>query len=147
MDKNRDILEQEALRKRPFTVPEGYFDALKERLGAIPREAEPVAEKPVAHLLEPIQKPKESAQKGWIRPAMVWAAGVAALLAVGVWVFSRSGAPADPSALEVLSYEEMAYSDLIPRTDPYIYFADEVEQPEDPEREEIIDYLLQNPLY
>ena len=137
MDKNRDILEQEALRKRPFTVPEGYFDALQERLGAIPREA--AASEP-ARLMD-------SAERRWVCPAMVWAAGVAALLAVGVWVFSRSGAPADPSALEVLSYEEMAYSDLIPRTDPYIYYADEAEQPEDTEREEIIDYLLQNKNY
>ena len=137
MDKKRDILEQEALRKRPFTVPEGYFDALQERLGAIPREA--AASEPA--------RLKDSAEKRWIRPAMVWAAGIAALLAVGVWVFSGSGAPADPSALEVLSYEEMAYSDLIPRTDPYIYYADEAEQPEDTEREEIIDYLLQNKNY
>ena len=137
MDKKRDILEQEALRKRPFTVPKGYFDALQERLGAIPREA--AASEP-ARLMD-------SAERRWVRPAMVWAAGIAALLAVGVWVFSDTGAPADPSALEVLSYEEMAYSDLIPRTDPYIYYADEAEQPEDTEREEIIDYLLQNKNY
>lgn len=138
MEKNRDILEREDLKRRPFTVPEGYFDQLQERLGAIPRESAPNAG---------MQRPSEGTERRWIRPAMVWATGVAALLAVGVWVFSGSGAPADPSALEVLSYEEMAYSDLIPRTDPYIYYADEAEQPEDTEREEIIDYLLQNKNY
>ena len=137
MDKKRDILEREELRRRPYSVPDGYFDALQTRLSVIPREA--AASEPA--------RLKESAEKRWIRPAMVWATGVAALLAVGVWVFSGSGAPADPSALEVLSYEEMAYSDLIPRTDPYIYYADEAEQPEDTEREEIIDYLLQNKNY
>ena len=138
MEKNRDILEREDLKRRPFTVPEGYFDQLQERLGAIPRESAPDAG---------MQRPSEGTERRWIRPAMVWAAGIAALLAVGVWVFSGSGAPADPSALEVLSYEEMAYSDLIPRTDPYIFYADEAEQPEDTEREEIIDYLLQNKNY
>ena len=138
MEKNRDILEREDLKRRPYTVPEGYFNQLQERLGAIPRESAPDAG---------MQRPSEGTERRWIRPAMVWAAGIAALLAVGVWVFSGSGAPADPSALEVLSYEEMAYSDLIPRTDPYIYYADEAEQPEDTEREEIIDYLLQNKNY
>ena len=149
MDKNRDILEREELRQRPYSVPDGYFDALQTRLEAIPREA-------------------AAAEKGFrnrFLPAMAWAAGVAALLAVGVWVWRGSLTPVDPAELaglatgdtvvsvvpadpnslgETPSYEQMAYADLIPRTDPYIYFAEEAEQPADPAEEEMMDYLLQN---
>jgi hypothetical protein len=152
MDKNRDILEREGLRQRPYGVPEGYFDRLQTRLNAIPREAGQPA----------------VAEKGFrnrFLPAMAWAAGVAALLAVGVWVWRGSLTPADPAQLaglatgdtvvsvvptdpnslgETPSYEQIAYADLIPRTDPYIYFAEETEQPADPAEEEMLDYLLQN---
>ena len=136
MEKNRDILEREDLKRRPFTVPEGYFDQLQERLGAIPRESAPDA-----------GMHSEGAERRWIRPAMVWATGVAALLAVGVWVFNGTGGKADPSAVEIVTYEQMASSDLIPRTDPYIYYSDETEQAVDPEQEEMIAYLLQSPIF
>jgi hypothetical protein len=138
MEKNRDILEREDLKRRPFTVPEGYFNQLQERLGAIPRESAPDAG---------MQRPSEGTERRWIRPAMVWATGVAALLAVGVWVFNGSGGKADPSAVEIVTYEQMASSDLIPRTDPYIYYPDETEQAVDTEQEEMIAYLLQSPIF
>ena len=136
MEKNRDILEREDFKRRPFTVPEGYFNQLQERLGAIPRESAPDA-----------GMHSEGIERRWIRPAMVWATGVAALLAVGVWVFNGSGGKADPSAVEIVTYEQMASSDLIPRTDPYIYYSDETEQAVDPEQEEMIAYLLQSPIF
>ena len=141
MEQNRDILEREDLKRRPFTVPQGYFEQLQERLGAIPRESAPLQEDAGMQLFS------ESGQRRWIRPAMVWATGVAALLAVGVWVFNGSGGKADPSAVEIVTYEQMASSDLIPRTDPYIYYSDETEQAVDPEQEEMIAYLLQSPIF
>ena len=117
-------------------MPQGYLDQLQERLGAIPRETAPEAG---LH--------SEGTERRWIRPAMVWATGVAALLAVGVWVFNGTGGKADPSAVEIVTYEQMASSDLIPRTDPYIYYSDETEQAVDPEQEEMIAYLLQSPIF
>lgn len=141
MEKKKDILEREDLKRRPFTVPQGYFEQLQERLGAIPRESAPLQDDAVA------QPSGEGGQRRWIRPAMVWAAGVAALLAVGVWVFNGSGGKAAPSAIEIVTYEQMASSDLIPRTDPYIFYPDETEQTVDPEQEEMIAYLLQSPIY
>ena len=38
MDKKRDILEREDLRRNPYSVPEGYFDRLQDRLKAIPSQ-------------------------------------------------------------------------------------------------------------
>ena len=126
MDKKRDILEREELRRRPYSVPDGYFDALQTRLSVIPQ--------------------RENASRSWKRPVFAFATGIAAVLAACVILFHPSGEPAD-AMVDYVSYEQLAYSDLIPRTDPYIYYADEAEQPEDTEREEIIDYLLQNKNY
>ena len=123
MDKKRDILEREDLRRNPYSVPEGYFDRLQDRLKAIPSQ--------------------QAEASRWIRPVMGWAVGIAAALAVGVFVF-RGGSPAgNPVAAESVYYEQFAYADLIPRTDPYIYFAESEETQADPAEEEMIDYLMQ----
>lgn len=99
MDQKMDILESKDLRRQPYAVPEGYFASLQERLGAIPR--------------------KEVAPRTRIRPMWAFATGIAAALAAVLLLVSRPG-PA-PEA-ETVSYEQYAYADLIPHTDPYIYF-------------------------
>lgn len=99
MDRNKDILARKDLRKQPYAVPDGYFDALQERLGAIPRQE---------------VKPRTR-----IRPVLAFATGIAAALAAVLLLVSRPG-PAPES--EPVSYEQYAYADLIPHTDPYIYY-------------------------
>ena len=123
MDKKRNILEREELRQRPYSVPDGYFDALQTRLSVIPQ--------------------REVASRTWMRPVFAFATGIAAVLVACVILFHPSGESPD-AMTDIVSYEQMAYADLIPRTDPYIYYGDETEQPADPTEEEMMDYLLQN---
>ena len=128
MDKKQNILEREDLRRSPYSVPEGYFGQLQERLRAIP------------------SRQAGQAQSGHgrnrIRPAMGWAAGIAAALALGVFAFRVSEGEV-PGVSEVPTYEQYAIADLIPRTDPYIYYEEESQATADPAEEEMIDYLLQ----
>ncbi len=129
MDKKMEILEREDLRRRPYSVPEGYFDQLQERLNAIPRsvEAAPAAGQSRKHLF----------------PALILSVGLAAALVLGVFLFRGSETPVPSPLMEIDSYEQFAYADLIPRTEPYIYY----EEPAAPdeENEEMIDYLMQYP--
>lgn len=124
MDHNNDILEREGLRRNPCSVPEGYFDSLQERLGAIPRQA---------------------GARNRILPALACAAGVAAVLAACVVLLHRPGPAAGGE--DAISYEQLAYADLIPHTDPYIYYAESQGESDDPSEEEMLDYLLQNQNY
>ena len=147
MDKKRDILEREDLRRNPYSVPEGYFDRLQDRLKAIPSQQAEASRKElfqqVDAAFQAVPSAGQSENRSWIRPVMGWAVGIAAALAVGVFVF-RGGSPAgNPVAAESVSYEQFAYADLIPRTDPYIYFAESEETQADPAEEEMIDYLMQ----
>ena len=122
MDQKMDILERKDLRRNPYTVPEGYFDRLQERLGAIPRQ--------------------EATPWTRIRPTLAFATGIAAALAAVLLLVSRPGALPDDAA-DFGSYEQFAYADLIPHTDPYIYYAVESAPETDPAEEEMIDYLMQ----
>lgn len=128
MDKKKDILERKDLRRNPYSVPEAYFDQLQERLGAIPRQ-------------EALSRREDSRTR--IRPVLAWTAGIAAMLAVGLWVFQGSGTTPEPVSPEVLSYEQFAIADLIPHTEPYIFYEEDSQTPTDPAQEEMIDYLLQ----
>ncbi len=116
-----------------YSVPEGYFEQLQERLRAIPSQQAEVAS---------TQQTQSESGRNWIRPVMGWAAGIAAALAVGVFAFRDSGREI-PGVTEVPSYEQYAIADLIPRTDPYIYYEEESQAPVDPTEEEMIDYLMQ----
>jgi hypothetical protein len=102
MDKKMEILEREDLRRRPYSVPEGYFDQLQERLNAIPRsvEAAPAAGQSRKHLF----------------PALILSVGLAAALVLGVFLFRGSETPVPSPLMEIDSYEQFAYADLIPRT-------------------------------
>ena len=160
MVKNRDILEREDLHRPPYGVPEGYFDQLKERLGAIPQQQEALSGLSSQRLASAPDRPLSAAdetagarRRFGIRTALGWAAGIAAALALGVFAFRGSDSLFGPgpgeggvSALSVSgmpSYEQFALADLIPRTDPYIYYAEESAAAADPAEEEMIDYLLQ----
>lgn len=129
MDKKMDILEREDLRRRPYSVPEGYFDQLQERLNAIPRSAEAA--------------PAAAGSRKRVFPALILSVGMAAALVLGVFLFRGSDTSVPSPSLEVDSYEQYAYADLIPRTEPYIYY----EEPAEPDEatEEMIDYLMQYP--
>lgn len=132
MDKKMDILERKDLRRNPYSVPEAYFDQLQERLGAIPRQ-------------EALSRREDSRTR--IRPVLAWTAGIAAMLAVGLWVFQGSGTTPESVSPEVLSYEQFAIADLIPHTEPYIFYVEDSQTPADPAQEEMIDYLLQYQYY
>ena len=69
-------------------------------------------------------------------------AGLAAALAACFVLLNR---PAGPSATdtETITYEQIAFADLIPHTDPYIYYGDQEQEETDPVEEEMLDYLLQ----
>ena len=115
MDKKRDILEREDLHRNPYSVPEGYFDQLQQRLGAIPRQA--AAERNASAFFSAgFESASVHATRTRILPALAWAAGVAAMLAAGVFLFRGSGY--DPEGgtgmSEVVSFEQLAYADLIP---------------------------------
>ena len=127
MDQKLDILEREDFRKNPCRVPAGYFDDLRQRLSGIPREA-------AGHRV----------RKSFPDRAVVGvlAGGLAAALAVGVLVF-RPGKGVRPAPGSI-SYEQYASADLIPRTDPFIYYADEVPQVSNYTQEELLEYLLES---
>lgn len=143
MDQKRDILERKDLRRNPYSVPEGYFDRLQQRLERIPRQAEVRPNELAANLTASEHSPAE-ASRTRIRPVLAWAMGIAAALAVGVFVFrGGDGVSIDSVMPEEISYEQLAYADLIPYTDPYCYYGEEPQAPSDKAEEEMIDYLMQ----
>ena len=132
MDQKLDILERKELRRNPYTVPEGYFDRLQERLSAIPLQER----------LGAIPR-QEATPRTRIRPVLAFATGIAAALAAVLLLVSRPGALPDDTA-DFGSYEQFAYADLIPHTDPYIYYEVETTPETDPAEEEMLDYLMQS---
>jgi hypothetical protein len=140
MDKKMEILDREDLRRNPYTVPEGYFDRLQERLSAIPRQG--------AVRRNDVARPQLAAtQETRFRPALTWALSLAAVLAACFVLIHPLGPKADAGE-DFYSYEQFAYADLIPHTDPYIYYSEEESQTaSDPEEEEIMDYLLQYQIF
>ena len=141
MDQKLDILERKELRRNPYTVPEGYFDRLQERLSAIPRQ-ERLSAIPGQERLGAIPR-QEATPRTRIRPVLAFATGIAAALAAVLLLVSRPGALPDDTA-DFGSYEQFAYADLIPHTDPYIYYEVETAPETDPAEEEMLDYLLQS---
>lgn len=142
MEKKLEILEREDLRRNPYTVPEGYFDQLQERLGAIPRQG--------AVRRNDEARPQMTVAQGddrtRIRPAFAWALSLAAALAA-CFVLIHPAGPKPEDGQDSFSYEQFAYADLIPHTDPYIYYEEESQADPDPEEEEMIDYLMQYQIF
>lgn len=121
MNGMKDILDDRNMRQRPYSVPDGYFDRLELRLSEIPGSA--------------------SAPSGWrvkVRPALAIAASFATVLLVGGMILGRATGPKEEMSL----YEQYAYADLIPHTEPFAFFesSQEVTASED----DIMDYLLEN---
>lgn len=101
MNDKKDILEREEFRSRSAQqVPEGYFENLQERLMRIP------SAKRQGH-------------------SYIWyaLAGAAAALAIALMVMRPSFQPASDDSFAVVSYEQFAYADLIPLTDPDLSYA------------------------
>ena len=141
MEKKMDILDREELRRNPYSVPEGYFDRLQERLAAIPRQANTPAT-----VTAPVKAfAAAPAKAARIRPVFATLAGLAAALAACFILIHRPAAPAAEEE-ETVTYEQLAYADLIPHTDPYIYYVEESQASEDGTQEEILDYLMQSPM-
>lgn len=118
MNKETDILAELGKSRAGHSVPEGYFDKLQERLSAIP--AQHPARRRIPYVL----------------PAAI---GAAAAMVVGAFLMTR-GSSSD-GIEEIISYEQYASADLIPHTDPYIYFADDIKQTSRLSEEEIAEYI------
>lgn len=129
MKEVKDILENEALRKRPCSVPSDYFEGLQSRLMAIPQD----------HPLH-----QEARRSGlWMRimPYAALAASFAVILAVGSLVLHRQSEDAGD-----YTYEQLLYADMIPHVDPYSHYGDCQEEPE-LTSDELLDYLVSSNVY
>ena len=125
-NEKKDILSNFKPGNKGLSVPEGYFDDLQERLSAIP------AEHPVK---------KASGSRAFI-PA---AAGMAAAVAAAAFLFTHMPTEKTDSGITMLSYDQCTIADLIPRTDPYIFFSDDIKQTDrysDADITEYIEYLF-----
>ena len=111
-----------------YNVPEGYFEGLKARLGAIP----------ASHPSVPVRR-----HTVWtaIRPFAALAACLALLLTAGAIFLDRN---TYNEGTNVNIYEQMMYSDMIPDTDPDLIISplSEEEESDDLSDEDIIDYLI-----
>lgn len=124
MKENRDILGGRDLRRRPYSVPSGYFEGLQERLMSIPQEHGLPLESEVHH------------PGIWmrIRPFVALAASFALILAIGSVVLHRPFEDVDDS-----TYEQLLFADMIPHVDPYSEdFQDDTELTSD----ELLEYLM-----
>jgi len=127
MKTGNDIFEH--IGKGSFSVPDGYFDSLKERLGRIPEESS----RAVPTTL-------------WMRvkPYAALAACFLAALVAGKLILSNTagGSHADPLMEE---YGELFYSDLIPVTQPAesLFYEYEYESAEGVSEDDIINYLIE----
>lgn len=109
-----------SVNKRPYSAPEGYFEGLEMRLSNIPTLKQPVSV--------------------WakMRPYAALAACFGFIYFLGVRFLQKPDASYD-----ILSYEQLYYSDLIPWTDPYSIYemgTSEVESSYD--ENDIINYLI-----
>lgn len=126
MKQNKDILDREELRKRPYSVPSDYFEGLQSRLMAIPQEQGLPQQ-------EEVRKPAVWMR---IRPYVSLAASFALVLAIGTLALRR---PA--SDMEDSTYEQLLFADMIPHVDPYSFYGDDQEDTE-LSSEELLDYLV-----
>lgn len=97
-----NILEDKELRRRTSSVPEGYFESLQDRLSKIPE----------------MQVDSRPGLWDKMKPAMALAASFVAALIIGGLILTKTAGP----RIESVSYEQLASADLIPHTEPEIYF-------------------------
>lgn len=107
--------------KRPYSVPEGYFDGLEMRLSNIPD-------------LRPTVSVWDK-----IKPYAALAVCFGAIYLFGSTFVKK----AVPATYDGLSYEQLYYSDLIPWTDPYsIYEIGNIETEAAYDENDIVNYLI-----
>ena len=124
MEKNDNILERPELKNAPFSVPEGYFDSLPQRVAA--RIA---AEKP--------QRRSTPLRRWWIAAA---AACVAAVLLLAIRLYT---AP----ATELTAYEDDAeYIELMDIDERSLAEYSIEEEQDNISQDAIIEYLAYNGL-
>lgn len=117
MNKNENI----------FKVPEGYFENLQMRLEAIPQQQKTVQEKTVA---VPFLKK--------LAPYAAAAACLAAAFTVGNHFIGSTKTPASE-----LTAQDIYYADIIPVTDPYSIYADNVDYTsQQVSDDDVIEYLI-----
>ena len=99
----------ENMKKASYSVPDGYFDRLEERLSRIPEMSSDVRRGPLYA----------------IRPYVSLAASFLIILAAGTLVLKFS---ARDGSEDLPALERMRLADLVPVTDPdLIYLADDEE--------------------
>ncbi len=122
MKTEKEIFGQ--IGKDRFSVPEGYFESLKDRLGAIP-EGRSVIEPGL-----------------WmrVRPYTALAACFIFAFVVGTSLLQKTSVQ---ESLADKYYKEIVYADMIPLTDPnaIFYGTDEIETLSE---EDIINYLIES---
>lgn len=102
-----NIMEHNKMRKRPFEVPEGYFDSLEACLNAIPQSQTEIGE--------------GTASRWYFRPYPALAACAAATVLVIAVLFGTNGHDESADRTSV-TYEQLLYADLIPLTNPYAIY-------------------------
>lgn len=102
-----NIMEHNKMRKRPFEVPEGYFDSLEARLNAIPQSQAETCE--------------GTASRWYFSPYPALAACAAAAVLVVALLFGTNRHDESTDRISV-TYEQLLYADLIPLTNPYAIY-------------------------
>lgn len=105
-------------RKRPYSTPEGYFDGLEMRLSNIP------------------SLQKKVTRWDRIKPYAALVACFAFAYVLGVNLIKK------PVQIDEATYvaEQFYYSDLVPKTDPFLYEVGATEETYD--ESDIINYLI-----
>ena len=126
MKTEKEIFDR--IGKGSFSVPEGYFESLRDRLESIPGKDGKVAPPTL-----------------WMRvkPYAALAACFLAALVAGKLILNRTSGRADKADPFFDQYGELFYSDLIPVTLPESIFYDE-ESADDISNDDIINYLIES---
>ncbi len=128
MMENKDILQDDRLRKLPFDVPQGYFEGLKDRLGAIPEKG------------TDLPAPLLAAPSAWVRfrPYLAMAAAFLIMVTAGTALLRKTVG----DQVGISEYEHLKYADLIPVTDPYSIFAEAEDSDSSVSDDDIVAYLI-----
>lgn len=116
------VKENEMMKKDNISVPEGYFEELRQRLSLIPAERTSVFSR--------------------VAPYFALAASFLIILVVGTVIVGKTTAD---SAFDD-DIDSFIVADLIPSTDPYALFRNEVEETSSLSEEDIVNYLIESGL-
>lgn len=111
-----------------YSVPEGYFSQLQNRLEAIPAQ-----QSGNVRVVSPVWSK--------VRPYVALAACFVMAFFVGNFILGRSSQPAQ----DTLTFQDICYADLIPVTNPYIIYDDSpytYEVQETISEDDVVEYLI-----